>query len=268
MMVNLGIGWVGPTGAPGRESRAGDTPEERTDGPLYRRSLGAQIAQRLRDEILLGRIAPDTPIVQQKLSEAYGTSRIPVRDALRQLAHEGFVAMTSGGQALVTRLTTDDVMDTFYTLARAHGRATRRATTLATSHDLARLDSLCEQMAHEIALAGESATIAESNWEFHRQINFLARSEKLLALIRAVSLALPRGYPLDFPGQASEVIRGKAAIVQTMREGNPDLAGSLMEQHVELLGLGVVEDLGRRGLLHPAGMHEAGDQRDSEYGAS
>ena len=138
-----------PVGGP-RNDRARRTPQgaprtsiavARREPALNRKSLGDQIAQRLRDDILLGRIPPGTAINQQQLSEAYETSRIPVRDALRQLVHEGFLVSTPGGQPIVTKLTPDDIFDTFSVLALIHGRLARRATLTATAEELAGLET-------------------------------------------------------------------------------------------------------------------------------
>src|SRR5581483_9108070 len=65
-----------------------------------RELLGQAIAARLREAILDGRLAPGTPIRQEALAQQLGTSRIPVREALRQLESEGLLTLVphSGAQ--------------------------------------------------------------------------------------------------------------------------------------------------------------------------
>src|SRR5882672_1316046 len=75
----------------------GPLPERR----LRRQSLGNQIAEQLRQDILVGRLAPGTHVGQQNLCDVYGTSRMPVRDAVRQRVSEGLVTYTSGGHSIV-----------------------------------------------------------------------------------------------------------------------------------------------------------------------
>ena len=65
----------------------------------YSRLIGAdeggtlERLRALRRDILLGVLKPGTKISQQQLTELYGTSRMPVRDALRLLVHEGLMTV-------------------------------------------------------------------------------------------------------------------------------------------------------------------------------
>lgn len=61
----------------------------------------AEVRDRIRDRITSGAIAPDARLVERTLAEDLGVSRVPVREALRQLAVEGFVAeRPTGGMVL------------------------------------------------------------------------------------------------------------------------------------------------------------------------
>src|SRR4051812_26144679 len=59
--------------------------------PIRRETLGSQVYELLRDRILRGEIVGGTRLVQGPLSEELGTSRIPVRDALKRLEVDGLV---------------------------------------------------------------------------------------------------------------------------------------------------------------------------------
>src|SRR5438128_4353594 len=112
------------TASAGQQAPTDDPPRANT---LHRTSLASQIVQRVRADILFGRLRPGERVSQQQLAELYGTSRVPVRDALRQLTHEGFLVSAPGGQAVVSRLTATDITDTFAVMATALARATWRA---------------------------------------------------------------------------------------------------------------------------------------------
>lgn len=62
-----------------------------------------RVAGELRDAILTHKLKPDAPIRQAKLAEEFGTSRIPVREALRRLESEGLVVIrpNSGARVVV-----------------------------------------------------------------------------------------------------------------------------------------------------------------------
>jgi DNA-binding GntR family transcriptional regulator len=65
---------------------------------------GARIAAELRDAILAGHYSPGSRIRQEDLAEAYGASRLPVRDALRMLEAEGLVTLVANTGAWVAKL--------------------------------------------------------------------------------------------------------------------------------------------------------------------
>ncbi len=66
--------------------------------------LGLAIASRIREAILDGHLPPGTPIRQEALAQHLGTSRIPVREALRQLESEGMLTLVPHSGARVARL--------------------------------------------------------------------------------------------------------------------------------------------------------------------
>jgi len=213
---------------------------------ISRRSLGSQIADQLRQEILLGRIPPGTSVSQERLCELYGTSRMPVRDALVALTNEGLVVSTPGGHSVVAQMTRADVEDAFDIGAVVHGRAARRATERAGDEELARLRGLCDEMAAAEA-ADDVDLLGELNWRFHKEINRLAGSAKLLAMVRSVSMDIPRSYLSELPGWATHVKDEHEAIVEALIARNGDDAERLMQHHLRQAGNHLADYLERRG---------------------
>jgi DNA-binding GntR family transcriptional regulator len=212
-------------------------------GPLHRLPLGEQIARRLRDDILLGRIAPGTTLSQVQLCELYGTSRMPVRDALRQLAHEGLVVTNTAGNSVVAAITASDVEDSLHVQAIVYGRMARRAAARATEADLAKLDELHRAMV-AAAKAGDSEELPDLNWEFHRSINRIAAAPRLAALIR--SMSLPREYQLEFPDEQPRLNREHGAIVKALRAGDGEGAEKAMRAHFERAWRRLITDFEQR----------------------
>ena len=58
--------------------------------PVYR-TIREQIADRIRADVLSGKLAEGTSLREQTLAKQYGVSRAPVRDALLQLTQEGLL---------------------------------------------------------------------------------------------------------------------------------------------------------------------------------
>lgn len=65
---------------------------------------GRRIADEMRDSILQGEFHPGSRMGQEMLAERFKTSRMPVREALRQLETEGLVTIVSHSGAWVSKL--------------------------------------------------------------------------------------------------------------------------------------------------------------------
>jgi DNA-binding GntR family transcriptional regulator len=217
---------------------------------LNRQSLGNQIATRLRQEILLGRLPPGRPVSQQQLCEQYGTSRMPVRDALVKLTNEGLIEGTPGGHSVVARITAEDILDAFDIEAVVHGRAGRRAVARATDDEIATLKALHGEML-SAARAKDFDRLTDLNWSFHKNINVMARSAKLLAVIRSTSLDIPRAYLSALPGSVTKVNREHAAIVKSFVDRDADRVEALIHRHVADAGADLATYLSDQGLFGP-----------------
>jgi DNA-binding GntR family transcriptional regulator len=202
---------------------------------LRRDSLGSQIAARIREDILLGRLSAGTPVRQQSLCDLYGTSRMPIRDALRQLVTEGLLTHTDGGHTIVAAQRRTDIEDAFDIEAFVHGRTTERATKLMTDDDLKGLAEIQARM-DAAASVGDMSAISSLNWSFHRDINLHARSNKLLAVIRVVALSMPREFLVEFPEWVDRGNREHSEIIEAMVLRDAVTAGDLMRKHI--LGVG------------------------------
>ncbi|WP_243835064.1 GntR family transcriptional regulator [Alicyclobacillus sacchari] len=75
-------------------------------------TLGAKIADQLRCRIVSGTLAKGEVISENQLAREFGTSRSPVREALRELAHEGVIELARMG-AVVKGLDANDVQELY-----------------------------------------------------------------------------------------------------------------------------------------------------------
>ena len=80
-----------------------------TAEPLHAASLVALAVRRLRAEILSGELAPGERIVEEQLTRRFGTSRAPLREALRLLGQQGLVEHLPRRGVRVTQLSARDI---------------------------------------------------------------------------------------------------------------------------------------------------------------
>ncbi len=107
-----------------------------------RELLGQAIAARLREAILDGRLAPGTPIRQEALAQQLGTSRIPVREALRQLESEGLLTLVPHSGARVARLDLKELIELYRLREALEPMAIAESATRLSDGQLVELRSL------------------------------------------------------------------------------------------------------------------------------
>ena len=215
--------------------------------PVQRSLLSEQIANDLRRDILTGTLTPGSRIAQQALCEQFGVSRMPVRDALRVLTHEGLLVTDSAQHSVVAPLSRSDLQDSFLIEGTLTGIAASRASKNAQPDDLSVLEELHHNMV-QAAGEGNQDRMTELNWSFHRFINRLAKSRKLISAIRFASLDLPRTYLMELPEWNSRSNEQHEAILQAMRKRQHARVGALMVEHVVESGSGLIGLLEARGL--------------------
>src|SRR3989442_12482928 len=90
-----------------------DVPETATlrAGTVNHPSLKDAAAAYLREQILTGQLTPGTKIDQDEISEALGMSRLPVREALIELAQESLIDAVPRRGAFGARLDPADIID-------------------------------------------------------------------------------------------------------------------------------------------------------------
>src|SRR5687767_7810298 len=81
----------------------------------------------LREAILSGHYPGGTRLDLNEIARAVRASRMPVREAIRQLDAEGLVSIRPNRGAVVTQLTADDIVELFETRAVLEGLAARVA---------------------------------------------------------------------------------------------------------------------------------------------
>ncbi|MER9026436.1 GntR family transcriptional regulator [Mesorhizobium sp. M0815] len=79
--------------------------------PIKRQSLSEMLAESLRDRILNGELRDGDSLVQETIAEEYEVSRMPVREALRQLEVEGLVALRTHKGAIVISMKREKIIE-------------------------------------------------------------------------------------------------------------------------------------------------------------
>jgi DNA-binding GntR family transcriptional regulator len=197
-----------------------------TPDRLFRSNLSEQIAVRLRDDIVHGRIPAGTHLVQDDLCDRFGTSRMPVRDALQQLTHEGLVEQR-GQQRIVVSLGAEELEETYLLVGVLHGWAAGRAASNASATEIAELGAICRS-AMETEDPYDFGLIC---MQFHRKINLMAHSSRLIRTLIGFQQSVPRAVPFNDPRAVEPGNDEHRAIVAAIEARDAELAERLTRDH-------------------------------------
>jgi DNA-binding GntR family transcriptional regulator len=101
-----------------------------------------RIAKHLRKRILSGELAPGSRIMQEEIAAELGSSRLPVREALRIVEAEGLIVHKANSGSWVAALDLDDCVDVYKMRERLEPLALSESIPNLTTDDLARLEQL------------------------------------------------------------------------------------------------------------------------------
>ncbi len=137
------------------------------------------IEERLRSAILDGRLPAGTAVRQQELATLFGVSRMPVREALRQLEAQSLLKVEMHKGAVVAPLIGEDAVDTYALRVLLETEALRQSIPLLDASDIASARGYIQQLENETG----HAEIGRLNRLFHMSLYSKAPNKKLLRLI-------------------------------------------------------------------------------------
>ncbi len=117
-----------------------------SSGGIERRPLFEQLADRVRELILAGDYAPGQRLQEKEMSERFGVSRTPMREALKVLSSEGLVTLAPNRGAAVTQLDDDELAETFPIMGALEALAGELACAHATDDEIEAIAELHSQM--------------------------------------------------------------------------------------------------------------------------
>ncbi|AIB12067.1 GntR family transcriptional regulator [Azospirillum argentinense] len=184
----------------------------------------------LREAILSGVIAPGTPLRQEELAETFGVSRMPVREALRQLEARALAEFHPHRGAVVAEISAADGADIGAIRMALEPMALRLSLPGLTAADLDQAEELIAEMDGE----ADPGRMGELNRRFHMTLYARAGRPRLLALTEQHLLAADRYLRFQFAalGYRPRSQDEHRALLAACRAGDADTACRLVTDHV------------------------------------
>lgn len=202
------------------------------------------VLEEVRDRILHGDYAEGTPLRQDAIAAEMGVSRIPVREALRQLEAEGLVTFSPHVGAIVSTLSLDEIREVFELRAVIEADLLRRAFPHLTEAEVERAYEVLGKYEGALA-AGDVRAWGALNWEFHSTLYLPERHPLSVSIVQQLHNHSDRyqRMQLKLTHGATRANREHRAILGAVREGEQQHAISLLSSHILGAGRGLVEFL-------------------------
>ena len=198
-------------------------------------SMSELASEALRTMILSGELRPGDRVVENRLTEQLGVSRPPLREALKELEHEGLIVQHARRGAVVTPLTQHDVYEIvtmredLETMAVRLGVPVRDPALLRPVEDALRA---IERAAED----DDEAAATESGFAFHLAVVGLAGHRRLSDAYRALALQMQLCMGLNRSARKPrETLTGNAtrhrSLLEQIKEGNPEAVLAALSTH-------------------------------------
>src|SRR5215217_1016515 len=187
--------------------------EPSDDGPIRYESLGGEVTARLRQSILSGRLKDGDRIVERDIAAWLGVSRGPIRDAFRQLEHEGLVVVLPRRGARVASLTLDDAIEVLAIRSALEPVAVERLLDRDDPEVWQKSLEDCLRRLRRASRKSDGSAIVSLDMEFHETIFQLAGGKRLMRIWESLRVPLLQTFRVhrefyDSPEMVYERHRG------------------------------------------------------------
>lgn len=204
-------------------------------------TVAQTVAAQIRERILKRDISGGEPLRQEAIAKSYGTSIIPVREALRQLEAEGLVELQSHRGAIATELTLNKALEWIHLRRLIEIDLIGRAIDNITDADIKKASELLGKFDDALDHRREIEHWSEYNWNFHSALYSPANRPETMKILSSLHRKCDRYIRLQLLG-GDHIARAEEEhhkLIKLCRKRDKRAAKALMQQHI----VGVEEDL-------------------------
>ena len=200
--------------------------------------LADDVLRRLRHDIVAGQYPPGVRLTESQLCHAYDVSRVPVREALKQLEVEGFVASRAYAGVTVGRMHADEAADLFAVRKTIETitvkRCARRFRSSPHDPEVASFRERIEDLVETgCGALGRIEDLPPLNTEFHLSLAEFSDNPSMLSLLRQVSSKIEWLYAMDVDVRGEHSWAEHRGIADAVVAGDVGRSSRLMREHID-----------------------------------
>ncbi|HSB75175.1 MAG TPA: GntR family transcriptional regulator [Terriglobales bacterium] len=233
---------------------------------IPRQSLTSAVAEKLREQIIRGDIPEGAQLRQDAIANQYQVSRIPVREALRQLDAEGLITIVPNRGAVVPALSPEDVEELFTIRALLEPEVLKTSIPELTEEDFGNAASILRNYVNELRREQHVSAWGRLNWDFHSILYSRANRPHMMNVIRNVNANGERYTRLQLylTHGMKRANREHHDILELCRKRNVSEACDLLREHILYAGQSLKQVLQeRRATVAPSSRNRSRNQSAS-----
>ncbi len=208
----------------------------RSMAPAKRRTLGDEVADRLRDAILTGRFVAGEHLREENLAAMLQVSRGPIRDAFGVLERDGLVVLSRHHGATVVELSSEDLEEVYSLRIVLETLAARYAVKRAQESDFELLTAALNTFTDQLAGHPTEQDAANLDVQFHDAFYRAAHHDRLYLAWSGIRLQVYRFLltrNLANPDWRDNMARGHTDIVDVLRTRDEEATVAVVVQHIQ-----------------------------------
>lgn len=192
-----------------------------------------QIYMLVRRAIVTGKLAPGSPVNEIAIAEQLGTSRTPVREAVKKVEDEGLIDVRAQAGTFVTPIRGPQVREAYIIRTALERDSARRAAEVITDDQVQRLQDNIDVHALAVKRARFEEAIDHDD-TFHRLITEVNGYRMLWRVVDMSKAQMDRCRLLSLPspGAGETTIAQHRAIVAALEAHDPDAADRAIVDHL------------------------------------
>jgi DNA-binding GntR family transcriptional regulator len=199
-------------------------------------SMRQRASDALRTAIVSGRLRPGDRLKEIELAQRLGVSRVPVREALRQLEHEGLVASLPYRATEVLGVSQEEISEVLVPIRLTlESFAFRKALPLLTDADFERLAD-CVQAMRRAGKDADLDELAAADVRFHELVIERSGQPHCLQLWRSIEPRVRAYFRRDAPAHArrdgGEVADEHETLLGALRDRDEPRVLSTLAEHI------------------------------------
>lgn len=208
---------------------------QRAELPLRALTISDQIRFELRDAIISGVFQPGEQLTEAKLAKHFGVSRTPLRKVFQLLEAENLLERTSSGSVRVPEISAKEVEELYEIRSALEGLVARKVAERVKTKTLPKdeLESLQEMALSLKIIEGEENQAKQVlEMDFHARIAEMSSNQRCISMLEVILNNMRRYMHLAPPRRSKQSIWEHIRILNSILEGDPVSAETLMVNHI------------------------------------